>query len=145
MTLMFNSGCVLFYVHRSWAAAQSLSKLYHMWRVLDSSVPLCLPSLVVPLNQYIHKEPQTLMTVIMLISSTLRCGFNISFRGTSLDSNKLLARGGFWSKHQWSTRTSRHTAFTVSVYVWDRDEHNIITKFIRMPEPFMHLSLHTQT
>ena len=55
---------------------------------------IVLPPKCSPLNQCIHKEPQTLMAIIMLISSTLRCGFNISFRGTCLDSCKLCASGG---------------------------------------------------
>lgn len=58
------------------------------------------PQKVSPFNQYIHKEPQTLMAIIMFISSTLRCGYNISFRGTSLNSCKLFPSGSLKGKHQ---------------------------------------------
>ena len=82
------------------------------------------------------------MAIIMLISSTLRCGFNISFRGTSLDSCKLFPSGGWESNHQVLQRpqylceTERET---------DREMHCIITKFKCMPKPFMHLSSYTKT
>lgn len=82
------------------------------------------------------------MAILMLISSPLRCGFNISFRGTSLDSCKLFPSGSWESKHQVLQRprylceTERET---------DREMHCIITKLKCMPKPFMRLSSYTKT
>lgn len=53
-----------------------------------------------PLNLYIHKEAQTLMAIIMFISSAPGCCFNISFSETSLNSCKLFPSGSLTSKHQ---------------------------------------------
>lgn len=50
------------------------------------------------------------MAIIMFISSTLRCGFNISFTGTSLNSCKLFPSS---SPKETQSSTSCPTAFTV--------------------------------
>lgn len=96
---------------------------------------IVLPPKCSPLNQCIHKEPQTLMAIIMLISSTLRCGFNISFRGTSLNSCKLCASGGLRANIKYFMSHSFHS---ICVCVRDRDGemYCIITKLKMQAKTF---------
>lgn len=99
------------------------------------------------LNQYIHEEPQTLMAIIMFISSTLRCGFNISFRGTSLNSCKLFPSGTL-KKANIKKHFTSHSFHSICVWARDRDGemHYIITKLRWTPKTFhAPFSLYTNT
>lgn len=75
----------------------------------------------------------------MLISSQW-CGFNISFRRTSLDSCKLFPCSGLESKHQ----VLHVPGFSVYVWDWvtdiDGEMHYTITKLKQLPKPLMHIS-----
>lgn len=79
-------------------AALSLTVLFCLCFLLD--IVFNLPQKFFHLNRYVHKETQTLMAIIMFMRSALRCGFNISFRGTSLNNCKLFPSGSSKSKHQ---------------------------------------------